>query len=147
MIRVWLILNLLAAPALCLQAADSAPSAPSANTGLRIFQVKGVVQEVTPQERTVTIRHEDIPGYMQAMTMPFKVRDTNDLAGIGAGDPVAFRLSVTDDDGWIDQIRRTGPKTNTLVSVPGFSVTRDVEPLQPGDRVPEFHFTNQLGQA
>jgi len=46
---------------------------------------------------------------MPAMTMPFDVKDTNELAGIEAGDPVSFRLRVTDTEGWIDQIRKIGP--------------------------------------
>jgi hypothetical protein len=54
----------------------------------------------------VRIKHEEIPGYMAAMTMSFEARDTNELAGLEAGDHVAFRMLVTDDDGWIDQLRK-----------------------------------------
>ena len=48
----------------------------------RLFQVKGVVLEVKPREKSVTIKHEDVPGYMPGMTMPFDVRDTNELTGL-----------------------------------------------------------------
>ena len=121
------------------------PPTPGANP--RIFQVKGVVLEVKPRDKTVTIKHEEVPGYMPAMTMPFDVKDTNELAGIEAGDPVSFRLRVTDTEGWIDQIRKIGPKTNTPPATGPFRLVRDVEPLQAGDGLPEYHFTNQLGQA
>src|ERR1041385_4684650 len=82
------------------------------HTNLQTFQVKGIVIEVKPQEKAVVIRHQEVTNYMPAMTMPFDVKDTNELNGIEAGDPVSFRLLVTDTEGWIDQIRKTGPKTN-----------------------------------
>src|SRR3954467_7909835 len=72
------------------------------------YQAKGVVVEVKPDERSVEIKHEEIPGYMRAMTMPFDVKDTNELAGLTAGDPVSFRLNITKTYGWIDQIQKTG---------------------------------------
>jgi protein SCO1/2 len=95
----------------------------------------------------VTIKHEAVGDYMPGMTMPFEVRDTNELAGIEAGDPVTFRLRVTDTEGWIDQIRKTGPKTNTPPTTGPFRLVRDVEPLNVGDPLPEYRFTNQLGKV
>jgi protein SCO1/2 len=117
------------------------------NSPRQMFQVKGLVLEVKPREKSVTIKHEEIPGYMPGMTMPFDVRDTNELAGLEAGDPVSFRLTVTDTEGWIDQIRKTGAKTNLLPTSGPFRRVRDVEPLNEGDLLPEYHFTNQLGHA
>ena len=148
MIRAWLVLNLVAVLAADVPAEQvkSFVTVPTPEAQRKTYQMKGVVQEVNPQDKSVTIKHEAVPGYMPAMTMPFEVRDTNELADIGAGDPVTFRLSVTDTDGWIDQIRKTGPKTNMLPAMPGFRVSREVEPLNPGDRLPEFHFLNQRGQ-
>src|SRR5882724_6411630 len=68
----------------------SATLAPTAVTapkgGQQVFRVKGIVEEVKAAEKTVTIKHEEIPGYMQAMTMPFEVKNTNELAGLAAGD-------------------------------------------------------------
>ena len=115
----------------------------------QIFQVKGVVESVTLAEKTVRIRHEDIPGYMGAMTMPFEVRDTNELAGVNAGDAVTFRMIVTETDGWIDQIKKLQGETaaNPLPADAGIRIVRDVEPLEVGNMLPEYTFTNQLGQA
>ena len=117
------------------------------NTNQQIFQVKGVVVEVKPKEASVKIKHEEVPDYMPAMTMPFDVKDTNELAGIEAGDPVSFRLLVTDTEGWIDHIQKTGPKTNTPSTTGPFRRVRDVEPLNEGDLLPEYQFTNQFGKV
>ena len=125
-----------------------APVAP-ANTSTQIFQVNGVVIEVKPAEKTVRIKHEKIPGYMDAMTMAFDVKDTNELTGLSAGDTVAFRMNVMEKDGWVDQITKLNVTvaTNTLPTTGPVRIVRDVEPLNVGDALPEYHFTNQLGQA
>ncbi len=145
----WLIpdLALLLLAAGCGPSTDSnPPAAPSPPTNLQVFQVKGVVQEVQLAEKKVVIKHEAVPGYMNAMTMPFDVKDTNELAGLGAGDPVTFRMFVNDTDGWVDRIRVTGPKVNTPPTTGSFRLVRDVEPLNLGDPLPEYHFTNQFGR-
>jgi protein SCO1/2 len=95
----------------------------------------------------VRIKHEEIPDYMQAMTMPFEVKNTNELTGLVPGDPVAFRMVVTEDDGWIEQIaKRNEPRTNAPPTTGPFRLVRDVEPLDEGDVLPEYHFVNQLGK-
>jgi len=43
---------------------------------------------------------------MAAMTMRFDVLDSKELQGLAPGDSVSFRMIVTEDDGWIDQVRR-----------------------------------------
>jgi protein SCO1 len=111
------------------------------------FQVRGVVVEVNPAQKSVTLQHDEIPGYMSAMTMPFEVKDTNLLAGLEAGDPVSFRLIVTETNGYIDRIEKLGPKTNSLPAAGGVRVVREVPPLEVGDLVPEYPFTNQLAQS
>ena len=116
---------------------------------LQTFQVKGVVVSVGDDSRSARIRHEEIPGYMGAMTMDFETRGTNAMSGIQPGDNVEFRMSVTEDDGWIDQVRKIeAPKTNgPPVLPPGIRVVRDVEPLETGDMLPEYRFTNQSGRV
>lgn len=129
------------------------PPPPAVSTvHTQIFQVKGVVESVQAADKTVRIRHEEIPGYMGAMTMPFEVRDTNELTGIGAGDAVSFRMLVTERDGWIDQLKKLNAvnndaPANSLPANAGLRIVRDVEPLEVGDLLPDYRFTNQLGQA
>lgn len=128
----------------------SPTSSPDASaTATQIFQVKGVVVELDPDGQNVRIKHEEIPGYMGAMTMLFEARPTNELRGLAPGDTVSFRMTVTDTDGWIDQIKKldAAPVTNTLPMTGPFRAVRDVEPLNVGDLMPDYHFTNQLGQA
>ena len=41
----------------------------------QVYIVKGVIKKLEADGKTAVIRHEAIPGYMQAMTMPFEARD------------------------------------------------------------------------
>jgi protein SCO1 len=133
----------------------------------RVFQVKGLIKELKPDGKTVVIRHEEVPNYMPAMTMPFEAKVPDELKRLAVGDPVEFRMTVTDDDVWIDQIRKAAANTSSATSnsiqnavanskpIEGglptntgpYQVLRDLDPLQIGDRLPEYHFTNEQGQA
>lgn len=114
-------------------------AAPPAKT----YAARGVIQQLAPDHRHATIKHEAIPGYMAAMTMDFSVRDTNALTGFAAGDEITFSLVVTDDDDWIENLQRTG-RTGGVTGSPGWHVA---EPeLQVGDALPDAEFTSENGR-
>ena len=119
----------------------------------KTYQVKGVVIDVVPENKEIKIRHEEVPGFMPAMTMPFDVKDVRLLEGIKPGDQVTFRLNVTETDGWIDQIQKLSEATpsrtasNSAPAASTFRLVRDVQPLNVGDPLPAYPFTNQFGQA
>jgi len=100
-----------------------------------------------PEKKKVKIEHEEIPGYMQKMTMLFDVKDAKELADLQPNDPISFRMIVTEDDGWIDQIKKTGSPSTSPLSAENLRRTREVEPLAVGDQMPDYRFTNQLGQV
>src|SRR5215216_4617141 len=85
---------------------DKEQASSGGGTNRQSFQVRGVVLQLHPDKKEVEIRHEAIPGYMPAMTMPFEVRNTNELAGLEPGDSVSFRMIVKDDEGWIEQVHK-----------------------------------------
>src|SRR5262245_12835933 len=80
----------------------------SSSTGMaganspRTYDVRGVVKSVQPDELRAVIQHEAIPGYMRAMTMPFRVKDAAELKGVAAGSAVRFQFHVTPDESWMD---------------------------------------------
>lgn len=111
-----------------------------------LFEVRGVVQEVKPAESQVVIKHEAIPNYMPAMTMPFDVKDTNEFAGLVPGDEVTFTMVVTPDEGWVRHIRKTGQTVNLEPQHQSVRIVRDVEPLELGDAMPNYAFTNSFGK-
>lgn len=52
----------------------------------------GVIKDITPTR--IVIDHEQIEGYMMAMTMPFNIRDEALLEGISVEDSVSFTVTV-----------------------------------------------------
>lgn len=113
-----------------------------------VYAVTGVVREIGEGGTRVKIRHEAIPGYMVAMTMPFNVRDPREVASVKPGDQVTFRLLVTDEESWIDSVTRVG----VAESAPAFTyeqsrIVRDVEPLEIGQMMPDYPFTNEFGAS
>ena len=130
------------------RATVSSESSSVTTTNEQTFQVKGVVQELKPDGKTVVIRHEEIPGYMPAMTMPFEVRNPKELLGLKPGDVISFRMVVTAKEGWIEQVTKLSASAPTeLPSRQTIRRVLDVEPLNVGDLLPEYHFTNELGQT
>src|SRR5687768_6308876 len=65
---------------------------------------RGLVLKVDPAASMVTVSHEPIPGFMDAMVMPFAVGDATQLADVRPGDRIAFRLKVRRDRTKIDRI-------------------------------------------
>jgi protein SCO1 len=140
-VRLLLLLGLCCAP-FCGYGKDAA----AADT--QTFAVKGVVKELQ-DGKTVVVSHEAIPNYMPAMTMPFEARDANELRGLKAGDSISFRLVVTPTHGWIEGITKLDVPTVKTASAPEkhLSFTPALAPLDEGDPLPDYHFTNELGQA
>src|SRR5438067_7344394 len=111
---------------------------PSSNE--KRYAIKGKVIAVDKSDRTATISHEDIVGYMPAMTMPFKIKNDADLEMMKPGDQITGTLVVDDLSSWIEItaiVEGGSPLTPTTI-VPG-------EP-KPGDEVPDFALTNQDGK-
>ncbi len=58
----------------------------------QIYHVRGVVKQLMPEQKQIKIAHEEIPGFMPAMTMEFEVRDPVVLSGLSPEDPIRFSL-------------------------------------------------------
>lgn len=116
----------------------------TANTGTNSYPVRGVVQAIAADRHSAAIKHEEIPGYMAAMTMDFPVKNTNELAGIAPGDQITFNLVVTKDDDWIEQLRRTGRTEAVTPPKPAWHIVPPA--LRVGDALPDYEFTGADGQ-
>jgi Cu/Ag efflux protein CusF len=68
--------------------------------------VTGTVVSLEPSRRQIVVAHEDIPGLMEAMTMPFEVEDPAALARIAEGDRIRFTLRRIDGQLRVREIER-----------------------------------------
>lgn len=62
------------------------------------FEVTGRVTGTTAERDMLIVKHDEIEGYMGAMTMPFIVPDSNLIDGIAPGDSIRFTIQVADGD-------------------------------------------------
>jgi protein SCO1/2 len=87
-----------------LLSAGCSPTPPEGRT--TSYPLRGTVVAVDVAERQITIAHEEIPGFMPAMTMDFVVlrKDAALLQGVSPGDQVTARLVVPDSRYWIEDL-------------------------------------------
>jgi protein SCO1/2 len=138
---VWILAGL----ALALTGCERANTTAVENT--KSYQVRGIVRGFAPERSTVDIQHEDIPGFMPSMTMPFTVKNQSDIAALKLGDAISFRMTVTDKDLFIDDVKKIAASDVrvTLPSPAPMAAPRAADRLKEGEIVPFFRLTNQDG--
>jgi protein SCO1/2 len=105
----------------------------------REYELRGQVLAVDTARSEITIKHEDIEGFMPGMTMPFKVRDAALLEGRAPGDLVRATLVVEEAQGYLKAIERTGHAP--VIDAPG----QIIPALNPGDLVPDTALLDETG--
>jgi protein SCO1 len=65
----------------------------------------GMVLKVDPAHKTLLVSCDSIPGFMDAMTMPFDVHDAKELDGLAPGMIVAFTLVVEPSASYVEHIQ------------------------------------------
>jgi protein SCO1/2 len=74
----------------------------------RTYELKGQILAIDQARQELTVNHADIPGFMPAMTMPYKVRDGNLLKDRTPGELIAATLVVEGSDAYLQSIRHEG---------------------------------------
>jgi protein SCO1/2 len=99
--------------------------------------------KVRVEDKMAVIQHEVVPGYMPAMTMPFKVMGPENLDLLRVGEQVRFRLLVSETESWIDQVTRMG----TQLIPPPPAITPAAAPAEKSHHpLMDVTFTNELNQ-
>jgi protein SCO1/2 len=108
------------------------------------YEMKGQVLALDRDKVEILVKHEDIPGLMPAMTMPYKVESAGMLDNLGPGDLITTDLAVDNGAGIIMKITKTG---TAKVDVPAPSpVASGFELIKIGTEVPNQAFTDQDGK-
>jgi protein SCO1 len=92
----------------------------------------------------VTLNHEAIPGFMEAMTMPYKLKDANILSELHPGDVITADVLVSQDadaDVLLDHI------VVVAQAKPDYRPAVSYHVPAPGDAVPDFKLRDQDGRS
>jgi protein SCO1/2 len=112
------------------------------------YPFKGVITKVDPARVLITVDHEEIPGYMSAMTMAFPIRDDPKvIAFLRPGDRIEATLVVDGSTYFLEQILTKG-----FVPTPTPFGGAGIRPepnkgIAVGDAVPDFTLTDQTGAS
>ena len=112
----------------------------------RRFPLKGQILAIAAGtrpdgRREITVKHDDIPNFMPAMTMAYVVRQPALLNGLTPGDFVTATLVNQDAEFYLTDLKKTGhadlpPEVRTM---------KIMDVRQPGDEVPDDPLQDQSG--
>ena len=74
--------------------APAAPAASVASTTPRTYDIRGRIDAIGAERKSVTLDHEKVADVMPAMKMEYKVSDAAVLEGLAVGDQVQGQLEA-----------------------------------------------------
>jgi len=134
---------------------------PKASANAKRYALKGVITAVDAKKLEATVAHEEIPGYMAAMTMTYPLRDDPGVIAIlRPGDRIEATLVVDGPSVWLEQVLTKGfvptpaapgaaPASGTpAASLPGTdpNLPAPNKGIAVGDAAPDFTLTDQTGK-
>jgi protein SCO1/2 len=119
----------------------------AAATGeLKTFPIKGKIVSVNAGNGSVLLNHEAVPGFMDAMTMTYKLKQPDIASELHPGDRITAKLLVTKtSDGFenpmLDEIVVTAQEK------PDYKPAVQYHVPEQGDVVPDFKLVNEAGKT
>ena len=144
-VRASFILFLLAMTAFVFTTSGCHDTANSpANSASQQYPIRGTVVSIDSAGSKISLKHDAIPGLMDAMTMSYRLEDLSTLSELHPGDLITATLLADRD--------AAGPKNMRLKEVviiaqarPDYKPTVQYHVPAPGDAVPDFTLLNQSG--
>lgn len=112
------------------------------------YPFTGRVVSIDKESNSALIDGDAVPGFMEAMAMPYKVKPPETLAQLATGDSISAQVVVVRDpnsdaplDYWLENVKvvkHTGSPAAPSANSPHIP--------KPGEPVPDFSFTNQSGR-
>ena len=110
------------------------------NAGLTVYHLRGKVVSTDAAHGIVVLNHEAIQGFMEAMTMPYQLKDPSVLSELHAGDVITADVLVS----------KSAQETVLLDHIvvvaqakPDYKPTVFYHVPTQGDKVPDFRLRNQ----
>ena len=130
--------------AIVLLALVSATACGKAKDGAeRRYPLRGIVSSVNRAVREVVVAHEQVPGFMPAMTMPFPVHDDESLAALRRGDEITATLVVGETHATLEEVKIVRKAAADVSPAPAPARARGPDF---GDPAPDVALVNQDGK-
>jgi protein SCO1/2 len=88
----------------CNKAPNQATAQSSGNNTAKRYHLKGKIVSIDKPSKMAIIDGEAVPGFMDAMTMPYQVKPESELDKLSPGDMITADVVVQDDNGWLEKI-------------------------------------------
>lgn len=116
---------------------------PAASANAKRYDLKGKVVSVDKEKKRAKIEHEEIPGFMDAMTMDFPIHDDSVLEVLTPGSEVRAQLvvdSTAKDPYWLESM------VVSAAADPNAVPPVNENFAQVGNEIPDFELTDQDGK-
>jgi protein SCO1/2 len=71
------------------------------------YALTGKVESVDNQHQTISVNGDAVAGFMPAMTMDYKVKNSDELKLLKADDSISATLVKQQDDYWLENVKVT----------------------------------------
>jgi protein SCO1/2 len=126
----------------CRGGASTAADQFAARPDARRFDIEGTVVAVDRASRQITLQHGEVKGFMDAMTMPFAVKEQWAFDAAAPGDSLRGVLVVDGARAWIEGVS----VTRTNAPPPASGRKASWAPADPGTPVPDVTLVDQDGR-
>ena len=119
------------------------PGQSASGSDFAVYKLRGVVISTDASHGIVVLKHEAIPGFMEAMTMPYQLKDASVLGELHPGDTITADLLVSKKS---DQTMLLDHIVVVAQAKPDYKPAVFYHVPAPGDAVPDFQLRNQDGR-
>lgn len=113
----------------------------------RRFPIQGRIVSTMPDKGEVMLEHGDIPGFMEAMTMPYRLADPSVLSELHPGDRISATLVTGSDAAGGPANMRLTNLVITAQAKPDYAPKTQYHVPTPGEAVPDYPLLNQSGKT
>ena len=134
------------------EATAAAPAPAAANPGEKRYPLTGEIVKVDPERSTLIVAHDEIKGFMMAMTMEFKVAK-GDLAIAKPGQHLRAELVQRASGLYLENIWPDDAATQRALDAAAKALAQDTAMRgkeayrEIGETLPEFTLLDQAGRA
>ena len=112
----------------------------------REYTLQGQILSLQADRKEAVIRHEEIQGFMSAMTMPYNVVDAKEYANLAPGDLITASLIVEPTRAYLEKVKKVGSAPLEALA-PSGTAAAGFELIKTGAPVPNQTFVDQDGKS